>query len=136
MPDIELVAYLAGALFNLGVALLILRAIYYPVGHDEQYILTYLTFSWVVRHLLHSPVSHRHHVSARIELEKPARRAELLAGLRARTGLSIRHVTIGRMNFVTNTAEVMVAYDEIDEPPSVGTPPELDTTPQPQEIPR
>ena len=193
MPDAELLAYLGGAGFNLSVALLIVRLIYYPVSHEKQYVLTFLTFSTItyfVLGLLTSvdlsigvgfglfaifsilryrtdtmsaremtylfvfialPVMNSvltlsgdvvkmvvsnaivigvlfalekewgFHFEAsqkitynKIELITPNRRGELLADLRARTGLPIRRVRIGRMNLVADTAELTVYYDEAD----------------------
>lgn len=48
----------------------------------------------------------------RIELITPDRRAELLADLRQRTGLPIKRVEIGRLNFLNDTAEMRIFYDE------------------------
>lgn len=48
----ELTHHLAGAGFNLGVALLIVRLIYYPSTQDKQYVLTFLTFSTVTYFVL------------------------------------------------------------------------------------
>lgn len=48
----------------------------------------------------------------RIELIPPDRRADLLADLRQRTGLPIKRVEIGRLNFLNDTAEMRIFYDE------------------------
>jgi hypothetical protein len=48
----------------------------------------------------------------RIELITPDRRADLLADLRQRTGLPIKRVEIGRLNFLNDTAEMRIFYDE------------------------
>jgi hypothetical protein len=48
----------------------------------------------------------------RIELITPESRPALLADLRQRTGLPIKRVTIGRLNFLNDTAELQVFYDE------------------------
>jgi hypothetical protein len=48
----------------------------------------------------------------RIELIKPEQRALLLDDLRQRTGLPIKRVEIGRLNFLNDTAEMRVFYDE------------------------
>lgn len=48
----------------------------------------------------------------RIELITPDRRADLLADLRQRTGLPIKRVEIGRLNFLNDTAELRIFYDE------------------------
>jgi hypothetical protein len=47
----------------------------------------------------------------RIELIRPERRAELLADLRARTGLPVRRVAVGRMDFLRDSAELTLYYD-------------------------
>lgn len=190
MPNGELVWYLAGAIFNLGVALVIVRLIYHPASQDKTYVLTFLTFSTMTYFVLglltsvdlsigvgfglfaiFSILRYRTDtISARemtylfvfialpvmnsvltsngdilrmvvsngiivfvlfalekgwgfqfetsqritydkIELTSPTRREELLADLRARTGLPIRRVTVGKMSLVTNTAELTVIYD-------------------------
>ena len=48
----------------------------------------------------------------RIELIKPEQRALLLEDLRQRTGLPAKRVEIGRLNFLNDTAELRVFYDE------------------------
>jgi len=48
----------------------------------------------------------------RIDLITPERCDELLADLRQRTGLPIKGVVIGRLNFLNDTAELRVFYDE------------------------
>lgn len=48
----------------------------------------------------------------RIELITPERRDLLLEDLRLRTGLPIKRVAIGRLNFLNDTAELRVFYDE------------------------
>lgn len=50
----------------------------------------------------------------RIELITPENRELLLADLRQRTGLPIKRVAIGRLNFLNDTAELRVYYDEPD----------------------
>jgi hypothetical protein len=47
-------------------------------------------------------------VYERIELIKPENRALLLEDLEARTGLSIKRVTIGRINFLRDTADILI----------------------------
>lgn len=47
-----------------------------------------------------------------IELIAPAYRAQLLADLQERTGLPIKRVEIGRIDFLRDTAELKVYYDE------------------------
>ena len=47
----------------------------------------------------------------RIGLIAPAHREELLADLRERTGLPIKRIEIGRMDFLRDAAEIKVFYD-------------------------
>ena len=49
----------------------------------------------------------------RIELIKPENRAQLMEDLEKRTGLKINRVTIGRINFLRDTAELMVYYNNV-----------------------
>ncbi len=51
-------------------------------------------------------------VYEKIELIRPDRRAELLADLQARTGLKIKRITIGKVDFVRDTADLIVFFDE------------------------
>ncbi|HPH97185.1 MAG TPA: DUF4956 domain-containing protein [Anaerolineaceae bacterium] len=51
-------------------------------------------------------------VYEKIELIRPDRRAELLADLQARTGLKIKRITIGKVDFVRDTADLKVFFDE------------------------
>ncbi len=51
-------------------------------------------------------------VYEKIELIHPERRAELVADLEQRTGLKIKRVGIGKIDFVRDTAELKVFYDE------------------------
>ena len=48
----------------------------------------------------------------RIDLIKLEQRALLLEDLRLRTGLPIKRVEIGRLNFLNDTAELRIFYDE------------------------
>lgn len=48
----------------------------------------------------------------RIDLIMPDRRDQLLADLRQRTGLPIKRVEVGRINFLDDTAALRVFYDE------------------------
>lgn len=50
-------------------------------------------------------------VYEKIELIRPDRRAELLADLEIRTGLKIKRVDIGKVDFVRDTADLKVYYD-------------------------
>jgi hypothetical protein len=187
----ELPSVLLNAMFNLLIALLIVRGIYYPVTRDKQYVFTFLAFNTVtyfVMGLLTSieisvgvgfglfaifsvlryrtaeipiremtylfivialPVMNSvmlgHGQLARllvanlltlgtlallergwgfqfelskkltyekIELITPARRDELLADLRERTGLPIKRAEVGRIDFVRDTADITIFYDE------------------------
>jgi hypothetical protein len=47
----------------------------------------------------------------RIELTTPQRREELLADLRQRTGLPVKRIEVGRLNFLNDTAELLLIYD-------------------------
>lgn len=51
----------------------------------------------------------------RIELIKPENRELLLTDLRRRTGLSIKNLRIGQVNFLRDTAEIYIYYDEPDQ---------------------
>ncbi|MCY4595762.1 MAG: DUF4956 domain-containing protein [Bryobacterales bacterium] len=191
----ELLTHLAGAGFNLAVALLVVRLIYYPSTQDKQYVLTFLTFSTVTYFVLglltsvdlsigvgfglfaiFSVLRYRtdtiaaremtylfvliavavmnsvlasngdftrmmvsngiivallfvlenewgFHFEAskgitydKLELVVPDRRDLLLADLRERTGLPVRHVNVGRMDFVRDTAEIVLFYDDRNLP--------------------
>jgi hypothetical protein len=50
-------------------------------------------------------------VYERVELVKPENRALLLEDLEARTGLSIKRVAIGRINFLRDTADILIYYN-------------------------
>jgi hypothetical protein len=49
----------------------------------------------------------------KIELIHPDRRAELLADLEMRTGLKIKRVVIGKVDFLHDTANLTVYYDDL-----------------------
>ncbi len=51
----------------------------------------------------------------RVELTRPQRRDELLADLRERTGLTVRHVSVGRLDLVSDTADLTLFYDQREE---------------------
>ena len=51
-------------------------------------------------------------VYEKIELIQPDRRAQLLADLELRTGLKIKRVSIGKVDFVRDTACIKVYYDD------------------------
>jgi hypothetical protein len=48
----------------------------------------------------------------RIDLITPDQRDQLLADLRQRTGLPIKRVALGRLNFLNDTADLRIFYDE------------------------
>ena len=48
----------------------------------------------------------------KIELITPARRGELIADLTERTGLPVTRAEVGRIDFLRDTAEVTIYYDE------------------------
>ena len=48
----------------------------------------------------------------RIDLIRPDQRDLLIADLRQRTGLPVKRVEIGRLNFLNDTAELRIFYDE------------------------
>lgn len=48
----------------------------------------------------------------KIELIKPQNRHELISDLEERTGLSIKRVVIGKVNFLRDTAEIKIYYDD------------------------
>lgn len=55
----------------------------------------------------------------RIELIRPENHALLLADLHERTGLPIKRFTIGRINFLNDSAGFVVYYDEAKKPRSL-----------------
>jgi len=183
--------YILGTGFNLAIALLIVRFIYYPRTRDKNYVLTFLSFNTVVYFVLglltsielsigvgfglfalfsvlryradeipiremtylfivialpvmNSALSSsgdiikviianavmvallfilekgwgfRFEVSKKITYENidlitPNNRELLLNDLRKRTGLPIRFAQIGRIDFVKDTAEIKIYYEE------------------------
>ena len=51
----------------------------------------------------------------RVELTRPQRRDELLADRRERTGRAVRHVSVGRIDLVSDTADLTLYYDQREE---------------------
>jgi hypothetical protein len=51
-------------------------------------------------------------VYEQIELVRPDRRAELQADLEKRTGLQIKRLAVGRLDFVRDTANLKIYYDD------------------------
>lgn len=187
----ELTNLLLGAGFNLAVALLIVRFIYYPVTQEKKYVFTFLAFNTVIYFVLGLltssslsvgvgfglfaifsvlryrtdelpiremtylfiiialPVMNSMLISSgslaqllaangmivsllymlergfgfrfeqsqkityeKIELITPAKQPQLLADLRQRTGLPVKRVEVGRINFLNDTADVRIYFDE------------------------
>jgi hypothetical protein len=196
----ELLYFILGAAFNLVVALLIVRFIYYPVTQDKTYVFTFLAFNTVIYFVLGMltsatlsvgvgfglfaifsvlryrtdempiremtylfivialPVMNSVMMSAsgipwllvangavvallyalekewgfhfagskrvvydRVELITPANNDRLLADLRERTGLPVERVEVRRIDFLHDTAELTVFYDE-PRPAKTSTP--------------
>ena len=189
----NIIYYILGAGFNLAIALLIVRFIYYPRTRDKNYVFTFLSFNTVIYFVLGLltsielsigvgfglfalfsvlryradeipiremtylfivialPVMNsaltssgdvikviiantvmlvllfvlekgwgfRFEVSKKITYEKielvtPDKRELLLDDLRKRTGLPVRLAQVGRIDFVKDTAEIMIYYEEPD----------------------
>lgn len=187
-----LVSFLLGFAFNLLVAVVLVRFIYYPSTHNKRYVFTFLAFNTVIFFVLSfmnsieigigvgfglfaifsilryrtDPVPIREMTylfiiaalpvmnSAasdtanwpqlvianiailvilwilekewgfkyeaskrityeRIELIRPDRRAELIADLETRTGLKIKSVMVGKIDFLRDTAQLKVYYDDL-----------------------
>jgi hypothetical protein len=187
----ELSNFLLGFGFNLLVAILIVRFIYYPSTHNKRYVFTFLAFNTVIYFVLSfmasvemeigvgfglfaifsilryrtDPIPVREmtylfiivalpvmnsavtagtvwpqlvaanlaimaillvlekewgfHYEAskrivyeKIELIRPDRRAELQADLEMRTGLKIKRIIIGKVDFLRDTADIQVFYDD------------------------
>ena len=187
----ELSNFLLGFGFNLLVAILIVRFIYYPSTHNKRYVFTFLAFNTVIYFVLSfmasvemgigvgfglfaifsilryrtDPIPVREmtylflivalpvmnsavtagtvwpqlvaanlaimaillvlekewgfHYEAskrvvyeKIELIRPDRRAELQADLEMRTGLKIKRISIGKVDFLRDTADIQVFYDD------------------------
>jgi len=185
-------AFLLGFGFNLLVALIIVRTIYYPATHDKRYVFTFLAFNTIiffvvslmssieigigvgfglfaifsilryrtdpipVREMTYLfviaaiPVmntaaltgevwpqiiaanlatimillvlekgwgfryeSYKRIVYEKIELIHPSRRAELMADLTDRTGINIKRINIGKINFLRDTVDIKVFYEEL-----------------------
>ena len=176
--------------FNLIVAIILVRFIYYPSTHNKRYVLTFLAFNTVIFFVLRfltsmeigigvgfglfaiftilryrtDPIpvremtdmfiiaalpvmnssagssntlwsqmiaanlillllmfilekgwgfqyeSSKQIVYEKIELVQPERRAELISDLEARTGLKIKRIAVGRINFLKDTAVLTIFY--------------------------
>ncbi|MBN1936557.1 MAG: DUF4956 domain-containing protein [Anaerolineae bacterium] len=187
----ELTSFVLGAGFNLLIALLIVRLIYYPVTKNKNYVFTFLAFSTItyfvlglftsttlsvgvgfglfaifsvlryrteemptremtylfiiialsvmnsilmlngelmklfvsngtvvaLLYVLEKEWGFHFEASTKITYEKvdlitPDHRDDLLADLRQRTGLSIRRVEVGRLDFLHDSAEIKIYYDK------------------------
>jgi len=51
----------------------------------------------------------------KIELIKPDRRKELIADLEQRTGLKINRISVGKINFLRDTAQIIIYYYEVED---------------------
>ena len=56
--------------------------------------------------------AYKHITYEKIDLINPEKRSLLLADLEARTGLKIKRCVIGKVNFLRDTAELMIYYDD------------------------
>jgi multisubunit Na+/H+ antiporter MnhE subunit len=198
----EFTNFVLGAGFNLAVALLIVRFIYYPVTQEKKYVFTFLAFNTIIyfvlgllsssnlsvgvgfglfaifsvlryrtdempiremtylfiiialpvmNSILISNGSLAHLLAAngvmvillyllekgfgfhfeqskkityeKIELITPANQAQLLADLRQRTGLPVKRAEVGRIDFLRDTAEIKIYFDEpASQPAAMSTP--------------
>ena len=187
----EVTSFVLGAGFNLAIALLIVRFIYYPITQEKKYVFTFLAFNTVIYFVLGLLTSSNLSVGVgfglfaifsvlryrtdelpiremtylfiiialpvmnsmlisngdltqllaangvivtllfllekgfgfhfeqskkityeKIELITPANQAQLLADLRQRTGLPVKRAEVGRINFLRDTAEIKISFDE------------------------
>ncbi len=186
----ELTLFLIGFAFNLLIAFVLVRFIYYPTTHDKRYVFTFLAFNTVIYFVLSFLTSIELSIGAgfglfaiftilryrtdplpvremtylfvvvalpvmnsvssdttlwpqllaantailvimfflekewgfryetskqvvyeKIELVQPGHYAELKADLEERTGLKIKRLAVGNINFLKDTANIMVYYD-------------------------
>ena len=82
---------------------------------DELLLLNLIIL--IITYLLESRILMKKEVSKivfyeNIELIKPERRAELIADLELRMGIKINHVTIGKLDFLRDSAQLHVYYYE------------------------
>ena len=188
----ELTSVLTGFFFNLIVAIILVRFIYFPATRSKRYVLTFLAFNTVIYFVLHFLISveigigvgfglfaiftilryrtdplpvremtylfiiaalpvmnatnsengnwptliaanliilllmfvlekgwgfkfesSKRVIYEKIELIQPEHRAELIADLEDRMGIKIKRVAVGKVNFLKDTAELTLFYDEI-----------------------
>lgn len=97
------------------LALPVMNAVIMPTGAFAQLLLANgvvvvvlfaLERGWGFRFEASSQV-----IYERIELIQPGRYEELLSDLRARTGLPVTRVTVGRIDFLRDSAELTLFYD-------------------------
>lgn len=188
----DLGSFLLSFGFNLLVAVILVRFIYYPITHNKRYVFTFLAFNTVIfsvlsfmssieigvgvgfglfaifsilryrtdpipvremtylfiiaalpvmnsatsdttlwpmliaanvimlgiMFILEKEWGFRYEASKRIlyekiELIRPERYTELKADLEARTGIKIKRIVVGKINFLRDTAELTVYYDDV-----------------------
>ena len=186
--------FLISFLFNLSVALVIVRLIYYPQKHNKRYVFTFLAFNTIIYFVLSfmtsielsigvgfgmfaifsilryrtDPIpiremtylfiitalpvmntaglnqdiwpelvianlavvvilfilekewgfqyeSSKKVLFEKIELIKPENRLALIEDLESRTGLKIKRVAVGKVNFLRDTAEIKIYYDDPEQ---------------------
>lgn len=186
--------FLISFLFNLSVALVIVRLIYYPQKHNKRYVFTFLAFNTIIYFVLSfmtsielsigvgfgmfaifsilryrtDPIpiremtylfiitalpvmntaglnqdiwlelvianlavvvilfilekewgfqyeSSKKVLYEKIELIKPENRLALIEDLESRTGLKIKRVAVGKVNFLRDTAEIKIYYDDPEQ---------------------
>lgn len=191
----DLGSFILGFAFNLLIALVLVRFIYYPTTRNKQYVLTFLAFNTVIYfvlsfmksielgigvgfglfaifsilryrtdpipiremtylfitaalpvmnsagssmeiwpHLIAANVSilavmfaletewgchyetSKRIVYEKIELVRPDRQAELVADLEERTGLKIKRVAVGKLNFMRDTADLRIFFENPQQP--------------------
>ena len=69
---------------------------------------------WLLRHESQKSILYE-----KIELIKPERRAELIEDLEARTGLDIKRIHIGKIDFLRDVARIQVFYYEDENVPTI-----------------
>ena len=190
----DFTSFLLGFGFNLLVAVILVRWIYYPSTHNKSYVFTFLAFNTVIYFVLSfltrieigigvgfglfaiftilryrtDPIPIREmtylfifaalpvmnsagasssiwrqlvaantailaimlilekgwgfHYEAskrivyeKIDLIRPERRSELLADLEVRTGLKIKRITVGKIDFLRDIADIKVYYDDLSQ---------------------
>jgi hypothetical protein len=98
------------------IALPVMNSILSSGGDVPQVVIANVTIiallfilerEWGFKFDLHKRVTYE-----RIDLIAPARRDELYADLRARTGLDVTRVEIGRIDFLRDTAELTVYFQD------------------------